>query len=229
LVIDVLISELQKIAQMLTADDIREELIRQLDTGALKGADVARYLRIAPARVTEMRKRERKVQQEEMQPLARLLNIDNKIPSFGGIRGVVPIPLFGRVAVGVWVEPAGQNAPISYVPYDVRSESEDVTSLFAVMVEGRAMSAEFAEGTILICRKTSGDDTWLPHDAFVVVEREANGLRELSCKQVERTASGSVILHNRSDDPRFAEPMPLGEGVTMIGRVVRAYKNYDTP
>jgi SOS-response transcriptional repressor LexA len=214
---------------MLTAEDIRDELIRQLDTGDIRAADVARHLSIAPARVTEMRKRVRKVQQEEMLPLARLLNLDNKLPSFGGISGVLPIPLLGRVAVGVWVEAAGQIAPVSYVPFDITTEEQDNATLFAVIVDGQAMSAKFPEGTTLICRKLAEGDAWLPHDALVVVEREVNGLREFSCKQIERAADGSVTLHNRSADPRFGDPVVLGEGVKILGRVIRAYQNYDTP
>lgn len=64
---------------VLTADDIREELIRQLDAGRLAGVAVAAALGIATPRVTEMRKRERRVQQQEMQPLAELLGMVERI------------------------------------------------------------------------------------------------------------------------------------------------------
>ena len=61
--------------RVLTADDIREELIRKLDAKEVSGVAVASVLGIAPARVTEMRKRTRQVQQREMQPLAVLLGM----------------------------------------------------------------------------------------------------------------------------------------------------------
>ena len=60
---------------VLTADAIREELIRKLDAKQVSGVVVAATLGIAPARVTEMRKRDRQVQQREMEPLARLLGM----------------------------------------------------------------------------------------------------------------------------------------------------------
>lgn len=60
---------------VLTIDDIREELIRQLASGEVRGAEIARCLRIAPSRVTEMKKREREVQPHEMQALARMLGM----------------------------------------------------------------------------------------------------------------------------------------------------------
>src|SRR3546814_8855084 len=55
---------------MLTADDILDELIRQIDAKKVTQADVARHLGIPPPRVKEMHKRTRRVQQREMKSLA---------------------------------------------------------------------------------------------------------------------------------------------------------------
>ena len=93
--------------------------------------------------------------------------------------------------------------------------------------EGAAMNAKFPDGTTLICRKMEEPDTWLPHDAFVIIEREAHGLREYSCKQVERIEGGTILLHNRSTEEQFAEPIALGEGIKILGRVVRAYQDFE--
>jgi acyl-CoA thioesterase YciA len=60
---------------MLTPHELREELIRQLDTGKLKVGEVARVLSIPPPRVSELRKRERRVQGDELAALARLLEV----------------------------------------------------------------------------------------------------------------------------------------------------------
>jgi predicted XRE-type DNA-binding protein len=54
---------------MLTPHELREELIRQLDTGKLKVGEVARVLSIPPPRVSELRKRERRVQGDELAAL----------------------------------------------------------------------------------------------------------------------------------------------------------------
>ncbi|MBO9602572.1 MAG: helix-turn-helix transcriptional regulator [Novosphingobium sp.] len=67
---------------MLTHDEIRDELIAQIDRGDIKQAEVARSLGIPPARVAEIRKRERRIQPNEMPALARLLKLDES--------GVVP-------------------------------------------------------------------------------------------------------------------------------------------
>jgi|GEM_PF-5946735 len=63
---------------MLTHEAIREELIRQLDAKMIKGKDVAAALGIDPARITEMRKYERRVQAEEEEPLARFLGMEDQ-------------------------------------------------------------------------------------------------------------------------------------------------------
>jgi hypothetical protein len=62
-------------------EDIRDELIRRLDAKTLKARDVASLLNIAPPRITDMRKRERRVQQHEMVPLARFLEMGDDIVS----------------------------------------------------------------------------------------------------------------------------------------------------
>ena len=60
---------------MLDHLEIREELIRQYDAGKFKQTEVAVLLNIAPSRVAEMRARTRKVQQDELEPLARFLGM----------------------------------------------------------------------------------------------------------------------------------------------------------
>jgi phage repressor protein C with HTH and peptisase S24 domain len=77
-------------AAMLSHHDVREELIRQLDAEALRPKDVAARLKIPSARVSEMRRRDRRVQPDEMEPLAKLLKLsedESKAPNFGGYIG----------------------------------------------------------------------------------------------------------------------------------------------
>lgn len=62
-------------AGMLTHEEIRAEMIRQLEAGEIKGARVAELLGIPPPRVAEMRKMKRRVQYSEMAPLATFLKM----------------------------------------------------------------------------------------------------------------------------------------------------------
>src|SRR3546814_15180702 len=64
---------------MLNADDILDELIRQIDAKKVTQADVARHLGIPPPRVKEMHKRTQRAQQREMKTLANFLGSDGAV------------------------------------------------------------------------------------------------------------------------------------------------------
>ena len=64
-------------AAMLTHEEILAELIRQVAAKQIKQSFVAEQLGIAPPRVTEVLKRKRKIQPNEMPVLANLLGLTN--------------------------------------------------------------------------------------------------------------------------------------------------------
>lgn len=78
---------------VLTHDDIRDELIRQLEAKRLKAKDVAAFLNTAPARISEMRKRERRVQQHELAPLAEWLGMTGEIETDEQVTISMPVRL----------------------------------------------------------------------------------------------------------------------------------------
>lgn len=209
---------------MLTADDIREELIRQLEDGRVKAAAVAKLLRIAPPRVSEMRRRERKVQDREMVALANFLKM-LYTPKSGKLHGVVAVPILGKAAVGVWVERGGV-APAGFADFDVLSDTQHVDKLFAMVVEGDAMSAQFPNGTTIICREFSGEGP-LDAGSYVIVARQRGDLVEHTCKLVQRAPGGELKLLNESNDPRYAEGIALDDSVQILGKVIRAYRSYE--
>lgn len=62
---------------MLGHHEIREEMIRQLDAEKIRPKDVADRLKIPSARVAEMRRRDRRVQHDELKPLSELLGLQD--------------------------------------------------------------------------------------------------------------------------------------------------------
>lgn len=68
---------------VLTHEQILAELTRQLDENVLTGKAVADALKIAPARVSEMKKGDRRIQPREMPVLAKMLKM-NDAPSTEG-------------------------------------------------------------------------------------------------------------------------------------------------
>jgi len=225
------------LAEMLTADQIRDELICQLDAGLIKGADVARALCIAPARITEMRNEKRRVQQSEMAPLAELLGMTEKGASETKIESVYKIANLGKVAQGVWleedsIEPDEQQT----VFYDRMRGDPPPVDLFAVTPEGSSMNQCFLPGTQLICRRVPfGSSDYKPGD-YVIAERKAHDLVEMTVKRLEIDNDGNYSLHAESDDERYKQPWPIGkpdrdqhddQEIRIIAKVIRAVRDFE--
>lgn len=224
-------------SEMLSADEIREELIRQLDGKTLTGASVARTLGIAPARVTEMKNRERKVQQEEMQPLAQLLDMVDPVPTLTMVQSVTSVQNWGKVAQDVWLEQTEIDPDdVTFVAYDRLPGDTAPVELFAVTPEGASMNQAFMPGVQLICRRIGGTDEWLLDGDYVIAERSNHDLRELTCKRVRKDDRGRFWLHSESSDARFVQPWLIGGNgagehtdieVRVIGKVIRAVQNFE--
>lgn len=222
---------------MLTPEEIRAELIRQIDAAEITQAKVARHLRIAPARVSEIRKGERRIQPDELAPLAELLGMVQPDPLRGNELGEPDmIPHLGKVAQGIWLEQTTDEDALSAVPYDRFRGDPPPIDLFAVTPEGTSMNRKFPVGSRLICRRVPFGSAQVRSGHYVIVSRTAHDLRELTCKRIEIDQEGNYWLHSESDDPRFAEPWFIGRPdnghftdmeVVIEGRVIRAVQLLD--
>lgn len=223
---------------MLTHDEIREELIRQLDDGRWSAKDVAARLNIAPARVSEMRKRTRKVQQREMPILADLLGMQAAGQSLTQpVTKTVKIPHLGKVAQGVWLEQTFMHPDEpEFADYDTEAEVSGVGDLFSVTPEGASMNLVFRKNSKLICRTVPfGAGTYRSGD-YVVAQRTAHDLYEMTVKRVEIDQNGDYWLHSESDNPQFKDPWRIGQPdsdhhedteITILGKVVREIISYE--
>lgn len=226
---------LPHLAGMLTHDEIRAELLRQIDSGAVKQADVARQLAIAPARISEVRKGTRRIQPDEMPKLAALLGMRQQDVNTSGVLSYAKIPHWGKVAQGIWLEQATSEPDGDFVIYDQLDGEIPTADLFAVTPEGTSMNLRFAPGTRLICRRVSFGDGGFQSGSYVIVERTNHDLREMTCKRVEVDQDGVFWLHSESSDPRFLEPWRIGKPnnghhvdteVRVIGKVIRAVTDF---
>lgn len=222
---------------MLSADDIREELIRQLEAEVIQAVVVARTLGIAPARVSEMKRRERKVQQEEMAPLAQLLGmVKADAIKTQPVLHSEKIRNLGKVAQGVWLEQtfSDPDEP-EFVEYDRLKGDPLPEDLFAVTPEGLSMNLRFPPNIQLICKRIPFGFEELESGALVIVERTAHDLREMTCKLLVIDDDGVCWLHSESDQPQFKDPIRIGkpngdhhvdEEIRAIGRVLRGVIDY---
>lgn len=222
---------------MLTPEEIRAELIRQIESGEIGQAAVARHLRIAPARIAEIRNGKRRIQPNELVPLAEYLRMVEPDPiGNAGLGQPDMIPNLGKVAQGVWLEQCTDNEALSPVPYDRFRGDPSPIDLFAVTPEGTSMNLRFPAGTRLICRRVQFGRSSIRSGHYVIVSRTAHDLRELTCKRLEIDSEGNYWLHSESDDPRFAEPWFVGKPdnghftdmeIVIEGRVIRAVQDLE--
>lgn len=222
---------------MLTPEEIRAELIRQIEAGEVGQAAVARHLGIAPARIAEIRNGKRRIQPNELAPLAEFLKMAQPDPLRGAELGEPDmIPHLGKVAQGVWLEQTTDEEALPAVPYDRFRGDPAPTDLFAVTPEGTSMNRRFPAGSRLICRRVPFGTAEVRSGQYVIVSRTAHDLRELTCKRLEIDGEGNYWLHSESDDPRFAEPWFVGRPddghftdmeVCIEGRVIRAVQLLD--
>lgn len=222
---------------MRTHDEIRAELIRQIAAGDVKQAEVARHLCIAPARIAEIRNGTRRIQPDEMPKLAQLLGMEPEPRVLDPVLSVEQIPHWGKVAQGVWLEQgqADEDARRS-VPYDRMGGDAGTADLFAVTPEGNSMNKVFMPGTRLICRKVPFGGGAYKSGDYVIAERTAHDLFEMTVKRLEIDDDGQHWLHSESTDERFSEPWPIGKPdngyhsdveVRVLGKVIRAVLSFE--
>jgi len=229
---------LAHITDMLTHEEILAELIRQIDAGDLKQAEVAKRLGIPASRVAEMRKGLRKLQPKEMKPLAVLLGLTkgSELRQTNYL-GDAEIPILGKVAAGVWLEQSLID-PIEArrVIFDKVAGGISPDGLFAVVPEGDSMNLAFPANAVLVCRHLSIGDVLVKSGDLVIVEREAHNLREMTCKRLSISSDGDYLLNSESTNPKFAEPIKIpcsiddefvDTGVSIMARVIRVIINYD--
>lgn len=221
---------------MLTHDEIRAELLRQIESNAVKQVDVARHLGIAPARINEIRKGTRRIQPDEMPKLAAFLGMREPDVNSSAVLSSVMIPHWGKVAQGVWLEQGNSEPDGDFVIFDRINGDPPANDLFAVTPEGTSMNLRFPAGTRLICRSVSAGDGSFQSGSYVIAERTNHDLREMTCKRVEVDSEGVFWLHSESSDPRFAEPWCIGKPnadhhvdseVRIIGKVIRAVLDFE--
>ena len=106
---------------MISHDDLREEMIRQLDAERIKPKDVVSALKIPSPRVAEMRKRTRRVQQDEYEPLAKLLKLDTGqllnapiVADNGDVVPILKLDLSLSMGPGTVIDDYVEAEPVSF-------------------------------------------------------------------------------------------------------------------
>lgn len=223
---------------MLTHDEILAEMIRQLESGAVRPVMISAALGIPSSRVAEMRRGARRIQQREMPILAALLNMsDDGSASAAPVLQTVKIPHLGKVSQGLWLEESSIDPEVrDFVSYDMEPGDAGPADLFSVTPEGKSMNLAFPPGIKLICRRVPFGNGDFRSGDYVIVERANHDLREMTCKQVEIDGQGVYWLRSCSDQPQFQQPWRIGAPdvdahddmeIRVIGKVIRGVLDFE--
>lgn len=185
---------------MVTHDEILEELRRWISSGKVRQKEVADELGIAPARITEMLKGVRKVQQREMPILARYLGMNE-----GPDPSVRRIARIGMVPAGSLREALAEASGSIEVPANLPR------GVFALEVDGESMNKIAPLGCDVIV--DPNDQQLFSGDLYVLSNEDG----EFTFKRFLQDPARLVPL---SSDPSH-KVMELGSApLNIIGRVV---------
>lgn len=190
---------------MFNHEKLMQEMNAQLAARKISGKDIADALKIDPSRVSEMRKGKRRLQIQEVEPLAKLLKFDEPQPL--ATREVVEIPVLGLASAGGWQE------AVTFPSYTMlmARPSTDKKIAFAVEIHGDSM------------------DLLLPEGGWAAVDTEQKGLFENRVYLIQNGDREATIKRYRNNPARF-EPVSsnpdhktfiMGEhAIDVIGRIV---------
>jgi len=212
--------------------------IKQRDKSKTK-MRLAKELKIAPARITEIIKGERAIQSDEIRQMAKFLEISEQQLldrlSDGPLRSVTlgVIMVKGTVEAGgwreaiVWPEADWRPAPIAA---DARYPE---ARQYGLEVHGPSMDKIYPPGTVLVCvgvfdyRKDPE-----PLQNVIVQRRGADGRLEITVKELRKDGAGKYWLWPRSKHPEFQQPWAIpsldpfdeNDDLRVIAVVIGSYK-----
>lgn len=190
---------------MVTHDQIRAELLARLADRRVTGAQIGRLLGVPSSRITEIKKGERRIQQEEMPVLAEFFGMGD-VEATPVNTNVVWVPVIGIAAAGSWREAI--EVPAFLVP---QIRTPNCNKAFAVQVDGDSMNQI------------------LPERSYAVIDPDQKDLRNNRVYLIQN-GGGETTIKRFCNEPARFEPVSdnpehnvinIGEhDIIVIGRVV---------
>lgn len=176
---------------VITHDAILEELRRQLEAGVVRGKDVATHLNIAPARVTEMRKGSRRVQQHEMAPLAAYLGLREDDQASAETNATI-------VALeGASLEDAPENLPVWGTGLGAERDVEGAAVEQTMLNTGEII--EYVSRPAILKRKQFAYALYVQGESMHPALPD--GEMAVACKDMPLSTGDNVVVYLRTDNP----------------------------
>ena len=193
-------------------------LKQHLAEGDKTQADLARYLHVSTAAVSDWANGNKMPRTDKIQSICNWLHIDLQDlltePQKDNVelpRKGVRIPVLGRVAAGIPIEAIEETI-------DAEEISEDLArrgTYFGLRIKGDSMSPHIMNGDTVIVRQQSDAET---DDIVIAIVNGNDGV----CKKLKKTSSGVMLI---SLNPVY-DPIVFTEGemdeipVRIVGKVV---------
>lgn len=196
---------------MVTHDEILQELLKRLAAKEFTGAAIARLLGIPPARVSDLKRGTRRIQQQEMPILARFLGMEAPAGE-DSESSIIWVPVIGMAAAGGWKEAV--QVPAYSIP---RSRKNSSDNMFAVEVFGDSMDKLIPDGGVAIINP---DEKRLYDGRVYLIE---NHDFEATIKIYRVNPSRfEPASHNPSHKTIYADE----HKISVLGRVVGAWSDH---
>ena len=193
----------------------RQWIADRLKELGLRKKDLASAWKVDGARVTEVLKGTREVQQWEIDPAAELLQMprgevmerlgyNTKPGQYIDIADFRLVEVQGTVQAGAWQDATHRpDLPPVLVPRIIGAKT-----LFALQVRGESMNKIVREGDILVCQPLYEYVGEFENEMLVIVERRFHDQIEATVKELE-IRDGEFWLWPRSDNPEFQAPIKV--------------------
>lgn len=202
--------------------DLKATFARNLKQHLVEGnktqADLARYLHVSTAAVSDWANGNKMPRADKIQSICNWLHIDLQDllaePQKDNVdlaRKGIRIPVLGRVAAGIPINAIEEILDWEEIPEEMARQGE----FFGLQIKGDSMSPRIMNGDVVIVRKQDDADTG---DIVIAIINGDDGC----CKKLKKTGNEIVLI---SLNPAYS-PMVFTEAesdtipVRIIGKVV---------
>lgn len=200
-------------------DEVAEWVIRTLKKAGISYAKASRSLGLPTDAISKVARGERDLSATEMAQIAELAG--GELPATALETGPRPryVPVLGEVAAGLWRD-VGDFVDFNYSILSSIEARWPANSVCAYKVVGESINLRAGDGDHVIVLSRDQAPRGLQSGDWVVVERTRHDLRERTVKIAKMNSYGDWELWPQSSDPRFKDPILLGQHDGEIVEVV---------
>lgn len=191
---------------IVTHDQIHQALVDALESKRFKNREIGDLLRLPSARISEIKRGDRRIQQGEMHVLAEFLGLGEAEDESAPENNVVFVPVIGIASAGAWREAI--SVPEYRIP---RLKVKGQNQAFAVEVDGDSMDKYMSHGSWAIIDPDQRD--LYPGRVYLIMNGEGEAT-------IKRYREGPARFEPDSHNPEHQTMMMGAHAINVIGRVV---------